>query len=365
MKNLKNIHAPKLRSGQASTKLNQKDFKAEFAKRFFDPNFNEIKDSLDKVIEVAWQNYSDHRKAPLTSAAGPGFADAKYQLSDQWRETSDKLKIAQKKFKSKKSKSRILLINASPRNEHTCPGEVSKSFLLTQKMKKVFTDAKFEVDYLDLSLLTAEFGKNIYPCKACVSTAMPLCHWPCSCYPNNSLGQTNDWMAEIYERWVLAHGVLIVTPVHWYQAPSTLKLMMDRLVCADGGSPDPTLTQGKNAILAKKIELAGWDYPKHLKGRCFSIVVHGDTVGAESVRRNLTDWLHDLELNSSSSQALLDGYIGYWEPYATSHDALDKDKAFQIKALNAAHSLVHSVKVLRKNNFKMPDSLNLKNPSPK
>jgi hypothetical protein len=33
----------------------------------------------------------------------------------------------------------------------------------------------------------------------------------------------------------------------WYQAPSTLKLMIDRLVCADGGNPDPTSTGGKDA----------------------------------------------------------------------------------------------------------------------
>jgi hypothetical protein len=33
---------------------------------------------------------------------------------------------------------------------------------------------------------------------------------------------------------------------------SPLKLMMDRLVCADGGNPDPTRTQGKNAELAKQ-----------------------------------------------------------------------------------------------------------------
>ena len=59
---------------------------------------------------------------------------------------------------------------------------------------------------LDLSLLTSEYGRHIHPCKGCVSTAMPLCHWPCSCYPNHALNQTNDWMAEIYERWVAAHG---------------------------------------------------------------------------------------------------------------------------------------------------------------
>jgi hypothetical protein len=45
----------------------------------------------------------------------------------------------------------------------------------------------------------AQYGRRIYPRKGCVATAMPLCHWPCSCYPNHSLGQTGDWMAEIYE----------------------------------------------------------------------------------------------------------------------------------------------------------------------
>ena len=54
---------------------------------------------------------------------------------------------------------------------------------------------------------------------------MPLCHWPCSCYPNHALGQTNDWMAEIYPRWVAAHGIFIACPVNWYQAPAGLKLM--------------------------------------------------------------------------------------------------------------------------------------------
>ena len=48
---------------------------------------------------------------------------------------------------------------------------------------------------------------------------MALCHWPCSCYPNYSLGQVQDWMNEIYPIWVAAHGIMIITPVNWYQAP--------------------------------------------------------------------------------------------------------------------------------------------------
>ena len=76
----------------------------------------------------------------------------------------------------------------------------------------------------------------------------PFCHWPGSCYPNHALGQTGDWMADIHPMWVAAHG--IVCPVNWYQAPSSLKLMIDRLVCADGGNPDITATRGKDPVRA-------------------------------------------------------------------------------------------------------------------
>ena len=51
---------------------------------------------------------------------------------------------------------------------------------------------------------------------------------------------------------VAAHGVMVLCPVHWYQAPASLKLMMDRLVCADGGNPDPTTTHGKDPAAAQK-----------------------------------------------------------------------------------------------------------------
>ena len=43
--------------------------------------------------------------------------------------------------------------------------------------------------------------------------------------------------------------------------------MIDRLVCADGGNPDPTSPTARRPSKAKAIELQGWDYPKHLAGR--------------------------------------------------------------------------------------------------
>jgi multimeric flavodoxin WrbA len=169
--------------------------------------------------------------------------------------------------KNRKAPSRILLINGSSRSDQSCPGEMSKTFRLVTMAKEVIAKARgFEVDLLDLSRLTSEYGRVICPCKACVSTAMPLYNWPCSCYPNHAMGQVGDWMAEIYPRWAAAHGVMIVCPVNWYQAPRSLKLMIDRLVCADGGNPDPSSTGGKNPQRAKELELKGWDYPKHLAG---------------------------------------------------------------------------------------------------
>jgi multimeric flavodoxin WrbA len=168
---------------------------------------------------------------------------------------------------------------------------------------------------------------------------MPLCHWPCSCYPNYSLGQVNDAMADIYERFVLAHGVLIVTPVYWYMAPTPLKAMIDRLVCADGGNPDPTSTHGKKAEEAKDLELAGWNYPQHLAGRTFGLVVHGDVAGTENLRRSLTDWLEWAGFIDAGGYTKLDRYIGYYEPYATSHETLDEDEALQNEVRVAAQAL--------------------------
>ena len=214
---------------------------------------------------------------------------------------------------------RMLVINGSARTEHTCPGEMSKTWRLVKLAEPDGLEMGFAVDILDLSRLTSEFGLQIHPCKSCVSTAMPLCHWPCSCYPNYSLGQTDDWMNKMYPLWVAAHGILIVTPVNWYHASTALKAMMDRLVCADGGNPDPTSTHGKHADQAKALELKGWPYPRHLAGRHFGLVVHGDSVGTETLRRSLSDWLTDMSLISAGRTSQANGYVGYMEPYATSH----------------------------------------------
>jgi len=331
---------------------------------FVDPAFRAEDPALARIEALAWDAYKEGRKAPHTRKAGEGFADPDYDLSTEWLETRARLQQAQADWKNPATPSRVLLVCGSARNDGTCPGEISKSWRLLNTAKTTLEGAGMKADVLDLSLLTSSYHLHIHPCKGCVSTAMPLCHWPCSCYPNHSLGQTSDWMAEIYERWTAAHGVILLTPVYWYQSPSPLKLMMDRLVCADGGNADPTSTHGKKPEEAKALELKGWDYPKHLAGRTYGLVVHGDVAGIEGTRRGLSDWLDWMGLVDAGSLARLDRYIGYYEPYATSHDALDADKAVLAEVRNVANAVAGAVKLLREGGLPQPDK-ELQQPRPK
>ncbi|MDQ3697854.1 MAG: flavodoxin family protein [Gemmatimonadota bacterium] len=353
-----------MRTGQGSTRLTREQFARRLRERFYDPAFEPLSLDVERLVAVAWDAYDDNRKSPRTRKAGPGFADPDYELPIEWIEARNSTLEAAARHRDPASPARILLICAAARSDETCPGEMSKTFRLVTAAREVIEAAdRFDCDVLDLSHLTSAYGRQILPCKACVSTAMPLCHWPCSCYPNHAMGQVNDWMNELYPRWVAAHGVMIVTPVYWYQAPSVLKLMMDRLVCADGGNPDPTSTGGKDPKRAKQLELDGWPYPRHLAGRVFSVVVHGDAVGANTLRRSLVDWLNDMSLVEAGRAASLDRYLGYYEPYATSHEALDRDEAFHEEVRNAARSLIAAVRMTRTGRREPDDGL--EQPRPK
>ncbi len=340
-------HVPTVRTGQGNVALSKEEFASRLRERFYDPAYAAAPDAVDRLVEIAWTAYHDYHKSPRTRAAGPGFADPTFQLPVEWLDARARIIEAEQHHDDRTRPPRLLLVSGAARHDQTCPGEMSKTFRLAQLAAAEMAAGGVECDRLDLSHLTAEYGRQILPCKACVSTAMPLCHWPCSCYPNHALGQVNDWMNEIYPRWVAAHGVLIVTPVYWYQAPSVLKLMIDRLVCADGGNPDPTTTRGKQPVDAKALEMRGWHYPRHLADRHFAIVVHGDAAGAEALRRSLHDWLVDMRLIPAAPTSSLDRYIGYYEPYATSHEALDRDDAVQEEVRATARSLIEAVRQAR------------------
>ncbi|NUP09656.1 MAG: NADPH-dependent FMN reductase [Polyangiaceae bacterium] len=345
-----------VRKGQYPGRLDRAAFRRRYLERFVDPAFDGERDAIDRLEAIAYDAYCRGRKAPLTRPAGPGFADPSYELSEDWRASRAAVLSAAERHAAPDGPVRVLVIVGSSRNDGTCPGEMSKTYRLVEVAMDAIAADGGAADRLDLSRLVSEPLLHIHPCKACVSTAMPLCHWPCSCYPNHATGQTGDAMAEIYPLWVAAHGVLIVAPVYWGEAPSPLKLMMDRLVCADGGNPDPTTTQGKDAARAKALELDGWSYPKHLAGRAFGLIVHGDVSGASALRTSLHDWLTWMGLVPSGALGEIERYVGYFEPYATSHQALDRDRAIQEEARNAGRAVVRAARAVREGVLRQPDA---------
>jgi hypothetical protein len=71
-----------------------------------------------------------------------------------------------------------------------------------------------------------------------------------------------------------------------------------------------------------------------------------------------------MSLISAGRFAEADGYVGYMEPYATSHGALDEDRAFQQEVRNAAHALGNAVKLARGKDLQDPGR-GLIDPTPK
>ena len=62
-----------------------------------------------------------------------------------------------------------------------------------------------------------------------------------------------------------------------------------------------------------------------------------------------------MSLVQASRTAEVDGYIGYLEPYATSHQALDEDEAFQQETRNAARALGNAILFSRAGRYQRPD----------
>ena len=58
--------APDPRKGMPSPEIDEAEFRKRFLSQFIDPAFEPLKAELDRVAGVAWNGYSNHRKAPRT-----------------------------------------------------------------------------------------------------------------------------------------------------------------------------------------------------------------------------------------------------------------------------------------------------------
>jgi hypothetical protein len=74
------------------------------------------------------------------------------------------------------------------------------------------------------------------------------------------------------------------------------------------------------------------------------------------VRRSLSDWLDQMGLIPAGQKARLDRFIGYYESYAESHTALDRDEAMQEEVRNVARAVAESVAQSRRGQLSQPDA---------
>jgi hypothetical protein len=86
--------------------------------------------------------------------------------------------------------------------------------------------------------------------------------------------------------------------------------------------------------------------------------------GFEGARRDLSDWLDWMGLIDAGAQARLDRAVGYYEPYATSHEALDADTALQEEARNVGRAVAHAVTQMRSGRVQSTQA-ELRRPRPK
>src|SRR5262249_39524611 len=78
---------PKVRKGMPSVQLTKEEFSKRVRQRFYDPTFTAVAPEIEKVISVAWKNYTEYHKNPRKRPAGRGFSDPKFPLPIEWLET--------------------------------------------------------------------------------------------------------------------------------------------------------------------------------------------------------------------------------------------------------------------------------------
>jgi multimeric flavodoxin WrbA len=181
---------------------------------------------------------------------------------------------------------RILVVQGSPRSKETCPGEDGKSF---QIVRHIVANAPegVSVDVLDLSV--GADGVIVQPCKGCVSTANGYhCHFPCDCYKKgDSVAPDLMHDKDVYERLMKCDAFMIVTPVNWYAASTSVKAFFDRLSCVNQTLHVDHVEElgiGKDPKISRAFEKSGkYDclLKNHLEGKFAGFLAHGNAGGRD------------------------------------------------------------------------------------
>jgi len=112
-----------------------------------------------------------------------------------------------------------------------------------------------------------------------------------------------------------------------------------------GNLPSPVREAGPLGGLSRR--MPGVDVRKGMPPRKLVRADFEERFKSAEALRRLCDWVRDIHLVPAGAKAELDRYAGHFEPCASSHEALDRDTAFQQAVANATLTLVEAVTAAR------------------
>ena len=135
--------------------------------------------------------------------------------------------------------------------------------------------------------------------------------------------------ADVYEKWLFAHAVMIVAPAGASTIAQNVKPAVDRLTAAG--------------------------YTAHFAERAYGVVVHGNSAALDGTRRLLTGWLDAMGMVDSDSFAALDRHLGYHDADEQRDAAEAADADSQEEVRNVARALRNAVTDLRAGRLSPPE----------
>ncbi len=134
--------------------------------------------------------------------------------------------------------------------------------------------------------------------------------------------------ADVYEKWLFSHGVMIIAPAGSSIVAQRFKPPIDRLTAAG--------------------------YTSHFADRAYGVVIHGHGAAIDSTRPMLTGWLDDMGMVDSDSFATLDRHLGYHEA-SLDEPVHDGDEDCQEEVRNVARAVRNAVTELRAGRLTPPE----------
>ncbi|MEI7452535.1 MAG: flavodoxin family protein [Candidatus Falkowbacteria bacterium] len=195
-----------------------------------------------------------------------------------------------KRLNKKPKKLKALGISGSARDEFDMAAEKSNSeFLLEQSL------AELKAQGVDTELIPLR-QYNIQHCKACYSTTNAQCHYPCSCYPKNTVLE-DDMSKLLYDKILAADIIIFATPVNNFKMSSLMSLFLDRCISLDGSlaPADPEATKNKELNikhtefikLMADDSIPGSGFLRRFSGKVAGVIVTGHEEGAALVISSL------------------------------------------------------------------------------